>query len=438
MNNASVIGKILVGGELFLKTPLLIGDGLGEDSENTRDIHVLRDQNGTPFIPGTSLCGVLREYAKSRFDRKSFVELFGDANTMQSSLAIDDVLLEGETAYRDGVRIDGETGTADAGGKYDFEVVERGARGRLNILVTLRRKHDPDRIKNAIARLMRKLIDGVRLGAMTSKGFGSIAVENIRAGLYDFGDRSDVAAWLKHTPPSKTIEPADASETLNPNDLLVEADFALNSSFIIRDCNTSEKHGDSPINAVSLKSSGEFVIPGTRLKGVLRHRAEYILERLGVDASKLNELMGFSIDDKKLKSRFIVDETYLSNEKVRAAIQTRTRLDRFTGGVMQNVLFTTKPVWKLDDRPSITIRFSIRNASAPEIGLALALLRDLWCGRVALGGEKSIGRGTLQGISARIAFDGQNYALDRSGKTIEGDANELMRLANALGDWRRN
>ena len=39
-------------------------------------------------------------------------------------------------------------------------------------------------------------------------------------------------------------------------------------------------------------------------------------------------------------------------------------------------------------------------ASDEEAGLALFLLRDLCLGHVAIGGEKSIGRGTLKGISA--------------------------------------
>ena len=39
-----------------------------------------------------------------------------------------------------------------------------------------------------------------------------------------------------------------------------------------------------------------------------------------------------------------------------------------------------------------------------EIGLLLLTLRDFWHGHAALGGETSNGRGTLQGIKARLQF----------------------------------
>ena len=58
MNNSSVIGKILIRGELVLKSPLLIGDGEGETSDNFKDIHVQKNQDNKPFIPGTSFAGL--------------------------------------------------------------------------------------------------------------------------------------------------------------------------------------------------------------------------------------------------------------------------------------------------------------------------------------------------------------------------------------------
>lgn len=446
MNKAAVIGKIVIGGELITDSPLLIGDGAREDSENTRDIHVLKDQYGKPFIPGTSLCGVLREYVEHS-NPKMLKKLFGDLDAMQSSIQIDDIeLADGAIVFRDGVRIDGFTGTGVKGGKYDYEAIERGAHGRLRMLVTLRACHIDrdgddytlDGITDAIARLIKKLETGVKVGALTSKGFGAIHVENLRAGFYDFRNKNDVAAWLMQNTPeparaSKKILPADDILADNAGDLIVDAEFALNSSFIIRNYDTREKIGANSINAVSLKSLDDFLIPGTSLKGILRHRAEYILSRLGVDAAALDGLMGASTKTTKLKSRFIVAETYIADKNMRAVAHTRTRIDRFAGGVLQGALFTTKPVWQSDDEPSIKIHFEIHNVkSDSEVGLAIALLRDLWLGRVAIGGEKSVGRGTLSGRSARIAFDGRAYELDRDGKIIDGDAEEFARLAQSI------
>ena len=390
MNNSSVIGKIKIAGELILKSPLLIGDGAGETADNFRDVHVLKNRQGKPFIPGTSLCGVLREWLEN-IAPDSVNEIFGDNDAMQSSIQLDDIALaDCEIISRDGVRIDGMTGAGVDGGKYDFEVVERGANGKLNLLINLRGCHSVEKISNVVARLLKKLQDGIQLGAMTSKGFGLATVENLTANLYDFRDKADVIAWLTDKTPTKKITPTDAA-TSAENDFVVDAEFIFNSSFIIRDYDATEKLKETTITAATLKSRKEFVIPGTSLKGVL-----IFLERL----------MGTTTS----KSRFIVAESYVAPKNFAEVEHTRNKIDRFTGGTLQGTLFTTKPAYQKNGEPTLKIHFEIRDAKDFEAGLALFLLRDLWLGRVAIGGEKSVGRGTVRGQAATINFNGKRTA----------------------------
>ncbi|MBQ3452125.1 MAG: CRISPR-associated protein, partial [Selenomonadaceae bacterium] len=77
MNSSSVIGKILIEGEFILKSPLLIGDGAGETADNFRDVHVLKNRQGEPFIPGTSLCGVLCDWLENLSPAWT-TKIFGD------------------------------------------------------------------------------------------------------------------------------------------------------------------------------------------------------------------------------------------------------------------------------------------------------------------------------------------------------------------------
>ena len=423
MSKSNVIGKILIVGNLRLQSPLLIGDGAGETSENFRDIHVLKNRQGKPFIPGTSLCGVLRDWLAS-VDAPAVPKIFGDLEEMQSSIHADDIALEdGRIIYRDGVRIDSVTGAGVDGGKYDYEAVERGASGSLRLLVTLRGVHDVEKISDVIARLLGKLQDGIQLGALTSKGFGLAAAENLCADFYDFRNKADVVAWLTGKGASKKIQPTFA-DSVRENDFVVDAQFKFNSSFIIRDGDTT------------LKSRADFVLPGTSLKGILRHRAEYILSRLGLDVAALENLMGASSSDKKIKSRFIVAESYIASENFAEVEHTRTKIDRFTGGTLQGTLFTTTPAYQKNfDAPTLNLQFEIRNADDSEAGLAIFLLRDLWLGRVAVGGEKSIGRGTLNGLSATINFRGKTYMLGANGKVLGGDKTELENFAAALKNF---
>lgn len=424
MNKSSVIGKILIVGNLRLQSPLLIGDGAGESAENFRDVHVLKNRQGKPFIPGTSLCGVLRDWL-ANVDAAAVPEIFGDADKMQSSIQADDIALEnGEIIFRDGVRIDGLTGAGVDGGKYDYEAVERGASGKLRLLITLRGVHDVEKISATVAKLLRQLQDGIRLGALTSKGFGLVTAENLRADFYNFSNGADVAAWFTGKSAAKKILPSTEKFSAPEKNLVVEADFQFNSSFIIRD-------GDA-----TLKSRDDFVLPGTSLKGILRHRAEYILRRLGLDVDALENLMGASSSEKKIKSRFIVAESYIAPKNFAEIEHTRTKIDRFTGGTLQGTLFTTTPAYqKIFDAPTLKLRFEIRNAVDSEVGLAIFLLRDLWLGRVAVGGEKSVGRGTLKGLSATMNFRGKTYTLGANGKVLGGDKTELENFAAALKNF---
>lgn len=439
MNNASVIGKILIEGELVLKSPLLIGDGEGETSDNFRDVHVLKNQSDKPFIPGTSLCGVLRDWLEN-VSPKWTAKIFGDMKEMQSSIQLNDIeLVGGKVIARDGVRIDSLTGTGVDGGKYDFEVVERGAKGELKLLINLRGQHVAgkdsalEEILDVVRCLIRKLQDGIRLGALTSKGFGLCAVEKLDAIFCDFRNPVDVKAWLTGKKLAKKFFVPTENVSTDEKSFSVDADFAFKSSFIVRDYEVNKADKEKNISAVTMKSCADFVIPGTSLKGILRHRAEYICDKLGIDKNFLEGLMGSSTPDKKIKSRFIVAESYIAPKDFAEVDQTRTKIDRFTGGTLQGTLFTTKPAYqKSADTPTLKMHFEIRDANDFEAGLAIFLLRDLWLGRVAIGGEKSIGRGTVNGLSAEIKFKGKTFKLDAKGKILAGDKKELESFAVAL------
>ena len=436
MNKSTLIGKIFITGKLVLKSPLLIGDGAGETSDNFRDVHVLK-LGDVPFIPGTSLCGVLRDWLES-VSPKWTTKIFGDMSEMQSSIQIDDIeLCGGKIIARDGVRIDGLTGTGADGGKYDFEAVERGATGTIRLLINLRGIHatekntNAEKITDVVKLMLKKLQDGIRLGALTTKGFGLVAVKNLDAEIYDFRKKADVIAWLRGKDSPHKISPSAEENSASPNDFVIDAEFAFRSSFIVRDYDVSKADKEKNISAVTMKSGDDFVVPGTSLKGVLRHRAEYILNKLGVE-NFVDDLMGTTTN----KSRFIVEESYVAPKNFSEVTHSRNKIDRFTGGTLQGTLFTNKPAYqKISDAPTLKIHFEIRNAKDFEAGLAIFLLRDLWLGHVAIGGEKSIGRGTVKGISAEINFDNKTYKLGANGKVISGDKTELENFAAALKNF---
>ena len=441
MSDAKVMQKIVLTGTLQLNSPLIIGSGTETESRtNEADLHILKNKQEKPFIPGTSLAGVLRDWLAGN-NPAATDKLFGfvtqnDAgmNDIQSAVAVSDVVLDNAMiVVRDGVSIDGYTGTGIKGAKYDYEAVERGATGNFSMVVTIRayqEKNIPE-LNTLIEQMADRLYTGIRVGALTAKGFGLVTVPDIVVDYYNFRDKNSVTSWLLKQSSKKQYFGKLAEEEIG-NAFVVDGDFELLTSLLLRDQNVNEKSGDTKLNAVPMKSKGDYLIPGTSLKGVLRHQAEKILSVLGKPESLLHNLMGYSVEDESRKSRFIVNEVYFKNGVIEKD-QTRNRIDRFTGGTIESALFTNRALYQ--EKPSVPVvhlHFEIKDCADWEAGLALFMLKDLWTGNIALGGEKSIGRGLLKGVSASISYKGERYTVTGNGSVTPEQRNKLEGYAEAL------
>ena len=444
VNPAHILGRITVRGRLHLAAPLLIGEGESGEERNDQDIHVLRSKNGVPFIPGTSLAGALRSLVEADSPCAADI-LFGtmhrtDGKTVrderQSAVSLYDVeLKDAVIGSRDGVHIDDVTGTAIDAHKYDYEIVESGAGGSFYAEIILRSIHQKDEhtLKETLLRLSELLRGGFHVGALTTKGFGRMHLRDMVVDCYDFRKPEDVAAWLspKRGDAAWHMAYANEAQTEPPpanGDFVITADFALTGALIVRDyADAPSETGDgkTPDARMKTNAAGQYIIPGTSLKGVLRHRAAYILHALGKEQTQAETFIDHLMGTTTARSRFIVEEAVVDAE---AHVQTRSRIDRFTGGTIPSALFSTAPVWRdKDGGRSVTLRFGVRQATEREAGLCVLLLKDLWLGRAAIGGEKSIGRGTLKGLHAIVHYrgrrceltQGQNFAADTM-QTLEG------------------
>ena len=63
----------------------------------------------------------------------------------------------------------------------------------------------------------------------------------------------------------------------------------------------------------------------------------------------------------------------------------------------------------------------------------LLLLKDLWLGNLAIGGNKAIGRGVLCGRKCTIDYKGSHFMIEDNGKfTITGDKDILESYVQKL------
>ncbi len=466
-NKASIFRKIIIDAEIVTKSPLRIGSG---DNDDITDIMILRDKKGRFFIPGTSLAGVLRAEIVSVYGERVAEKLFGsiDDDGNQSMLIVNDVILNNANlTYRDGVSIDPLTGTAIRGAKYDYEALERGASGRINLELTIRYHsmkntvdfdgyvHDDfkavdDFYGELAAALADLLTVGIRVGSLTSKGFGKIASKNPACCYeYCFDNKEDAAKWYKYISEEKQIGNiiylgTKIKKLVGYSDFSVQLNCALKSSLLIADYNVDEKEiaankendeDECTISAVQMKNGDSYVIPGTSIKGVLRSTAVKLLLALNKgNLEKANafveELMGYARQNTKesKKSRLVVDEIYIKNSVLTPRKHSRNRIDRFTGGTINGALYTVEPIWQQDkNKSTVQFDFYVHNCSEAEAGLILLLIKELWYGNMAIGSDKSIGRGVFKGIIGKINYKGNTiYVEDDHGYIVVAENGNLL------------
>ena len=178
-------------------------------------------------------------------------------------------------------------------------------------------------------------------------------------------------------------------------------------------------------------------MPGTTLAGVLRHRGLAIANTVCPDRAErlIDGMFGSSERDALTASRLTIDETVLGNTA--SLVQSRIKIDRFTGGAYGTALFDEEPTFG-DGQSRLDLRIRLRDPHSHEVGLLLLLLKDLWTGDLPLGGEQGVGRGRLCGRQATLTWRSQGQT-SRSQVTQDGERldvrspdHDLQGYVNAL------
>lgn len=458
--NRHIIKRIIVRGTLVLNTPTCLGSG---DAEGPTDLVLLRDsiQQKTQSIDGeeiegyhalltgSSIAGGLRSHLREYqggYEADEQSELFGgkrsDKDGDQSPLIINDATSSTLPAVelRDGVKINGKTGTAADKAKYDLELLAAGTEFPLCFELLVDKEHNETELIQALASALQGLERGeIGIGMKKRRGFGRCHVKEWQVWHFNLQDSADRLAWLTLDRPWAKAYPKqpNTSEsiaaalgiTLEDKDkrdrFSIQATFKLASPILIR---SSEHSTERTPDVVHLKSKrGEewqSIISGTSLAGVLRHRAVRIVNTLSSsepgdkEPEIIQKLFGFGNEQKQRAeseptneqnqnaqaSRLVVHESLIEGATAQNdLVQNRIAIDRFTGGAYHGALFSEQPVFD-SDNTSIKLELELRKPEDHEIGLLLLLLKDLWTEDLPIGGTSSIGRGRLRGITAHLIW----------------------------------
>ncbi len=444
-NQRLIIERIIIKATLILDTPACLGSG---DADGNTDLVILRDSiEDKALLMGSSISGALRNYLREFENGYNATEtslLFGgnrsDKDGEQSPLIINDALSSEliKAELRDGVKICSLTGTAANKAKYDLELLEAGTIFELDFELLIAEQDNREQLIRELLIILQGLENGeISVGMKKRRGFGRCHVKKWQVWRFDLQKIDDFIEWLNfphwttdllpsHNSYPTIVEAFQKAEIKiktdwkdNRNRFIIEAIFTLASPLLIR---SSQADTEKTPDDVHLKSrrNGELksILSGTSLAGVLRHRAERIVNTLAENTQIIDQLFGFvkdkkdtldsTYDDDKRKaqaSRLIVDESII--KETNDLVQTRIAIDRFTGGALHGALFQEQPIFA-SDKTEIELKIELRQPKNSEIGLLLLLLKDLWTGDLPVGSTSSIGRGRLQGKEATITWKNEN------------------------------
>ncbi|MBN8707069.1 MAG: hypothetical protein J0L62_14450 [Bacteroidetes bacterium] len=428
-------GKLTYKGTLISQSPILIGSG---ESDLT-DIDIYLDSSGNPFIPASSLVGVWRHssglFPGKKTDDQTLRLLFGysEGEEGQISCLIADDLTASQPytiSIRDGIRIAPETGVVEDGKKFDYQILESGVKFSFEITVNLpvfaEKESQPksEDFQQIIRNLLNKMNSGeIRFGRKTTNGFGHLKfIENkVDLLIYDFKNPDHISDWMENKEPSKGK--SSLSFTENPDyPFSISITANVRNSILIRAASSDVNAAD----ASQLRNGkNEAILPASSLKGPIRHQAQRILTLIAKDTSKelIDEMWGFVEDGGTSKTSNVRMEETLIEGGVSDEVQTRIKIDRFTGGTIEGALLEEQPVFGLPlylkkqaGNAKVVLNWYLLNEKDWQAGLLLFLLRDLVQGRIRFGGGKAIGRGVLEPTNIQIHWKGKTYQL-----TIEID-----------------
>lgn len=316
-------------------TPIAIGSG---KKGLVTDRLIARDANGLPYIPGTSLAGIIRHQLDPQDNNKEVRDFFG----FQDSTGPDDehsetglgsrivfssgilIAPDGEMANeglaninfsegfysyfqklpeRDHVRIT-DKGAADVKGhgKFDEELVHKGTRFTFEIELE-GTVADEEQWKTILSLLYQPVF---RIGAGTRKGFGKLDVISCLTKTYDLNKRSQLLAYLSKSSSlngdygdwASMEEPQKNNNEFIQYKIILQPEgfFHFGAGFGDEDVDMKPKAElffDWSSGRAKMAKE-HILIPATSIKGALSHRTAFYFNHLSgynlsIAATKIQE-----------------------------------------------------------------------------------------------------------------------------------------------------
>ena len=404
MENSIYDKRILAHIVIEAKTPIIIGSGA---KNSITDAEILKDVNGLPYIPGTSIAGVLRH----SIDEELAYKFFGfnvkekpqdddkskDSDDKYEPHGSEIIFSEAKLLNDDGTAIDGladcsdniflkkfdrlpkrnhvrltNRGVAADKGKFDEEVIYKGTRFAFEIEMVAK-SDEGEEAEELLNEVLCQLSSATfRIGGGTRKGFGKVSPVEIKKMTFDLRKPDELEAYLRYS--SKLSDSRTAWEIFKPssqptpyNIIQYELKLTPQDFFYFGSGLGDEDVDDTPVyEDIILWNAGKgtfkkvLLIPATSLKGALSHRVAFhynlkwekfadsledpeLEKHCGVNNAAVRLLFGGQ-DGDKLRRGCVIFDDILSDVTPKEKILNHVKIDRFTGGAMDGALFSEKVI----------------------------------------------------------------------------------------------
>lgn len=405
-----------------ISSPLALGSG---DNDST-DKDLIRDACGNPYIPASSVAGVIRE-CLSRKDEKKVKNYLGyvEKNTRDTMadqagskvIFYDAVITNGipKISVRDSVALD-DFKIAKKGAKFDMEVLEPGVTFTTYIEQDITSEYEDD-YGREIAGVF--LAGQPVFGGKSTRGYGTIAKESVSVEekTFDMQNSTDIRNWLSFNI-YDDVTAWDKSEIDIADTDIKQLRLRL------------KQHGGISIRRYTTRVAAEGtvepdmeqltvgddipVIPGSSWAGAIAHR----MKEFGTNTEEKDSIFGYvkgEGKDAKSISRITFGESVLSGGYFKTL--SRNAIDRFTGGTVQGALFTERTYYGGSCDLVIEWRADDAMPEKEQQDLAAALT-DIHFGFLAVGGETAIGRGIFSIESISIKGGKAMSVVSENGKDV--------------------
>lgn len=421
--------RTIITGELVAVDPVHIGSS-AKESLNPIDLDspVLKDTSGNPVIPGSSIKGVVR----SQFERvmrtiesskQGSCGVFGEENCLRpddrkklnpeqlydkscqtcrlfGGIAVAGKLRFKDAEYisqngkkcqyekRDGVGIDRDTGSVSGNAKFDYEIIPRGSRFRFTLIAENLDDEQKKQLDFVIGLLDGTLIPGdyLAFGGKTTRGLGRMRLENVKKETVD-----QTAIMTKLQAMGLAAEKGDEMHLKElKREVCGSFTISADGPLLIKSGASNKTDPALPDALFLTGKDGDteaYVIPGSSLKGVIRH----YLEDNGIMPKEAAGSLFGNTKNGSLRGRLSLSDAYADMTTIHMIHRTNTAL----GSVSQSV--TTGSLHNTDtlDRGEFRCSFRIINPTGQEVLSLLNALDAMNRHILFIGGRTSKGYGRV-------------------------------------------